>query len=293
MVIGGYIFDQQQRCQFLNSIEIINLEDPNIRCQPIVHSFPIAVSGGGVFLNESSDVVMVCGGKNCGDLSIDTCKTLNAQEGIWLPGPFMVGPRADFASSLVGNDWVITGGVPSEEPNIQFFNGNVFQGVTEPNLDIPTTHCQVTIDMETIFIAGGEDVFFYNFVSGDIEILDTAPTAALKELGVNCGLITNAGGEKEVVAFQREESAIFSISSKKWRNGPSAPGIHNVMATVQLEDTFVVVGGSSGPPTYTPYDTIFLFNATTHVFDLIEQRLLQAREETMALAVPDAFVSCQ
>jgi len=290
MVMGGYAFWQQQPCMYFSSIEVINLEDPSNHCQPIIDSLPVTIGNGAAILYN--DEVMVCGGEKCNYVFF-ACYILNSQNGIWSPGPLMAAPKAGFASSFAGEDWIITGGVPENPPSAQVFNGNAFQGIDKPQLVMPNDHCQVTIDEETIFLAGGENFFLYNFVTGDLETIDAALNVAHEEYGLNCGLVINGNGEKEVVAIQREESAILSLSSKKWRLGPHSPELYGVVATVQLEDTFIMIGGNVAHPIYEAADTIYIFNTTTYEIDLMEQRLQKGREMAMAVAVPDEFVTCE
>jgi len=207
----------------------------------------------------------------------------------------MATPKAHFASSLVGQDWIITGGVPSLSPSVQVFDKNVFQAIEQLSVNMTLDHCQVTIDDETIFLASGEEVFLYNFVTEEIEILNTIPSDNVGDFGVDCGFVINAVGEKEIVAipFNDKETAIFSMSSKEWRLGPSRPGL--VVLPIQLEDTFAIIGGDSSPDEYgqNAESNVYLFNTTTYQLDLLEQELIDKRQDTIAVAVPDEFVTCK
>jgi len=103
--------------------------------------------------------------------------------------------------------------------------------------------------------------------------------------------VTNSLGRKEVVVAHNELSVIFSFDSKAWRLGPPANGIFDYVESVQLEDTFVVIGGSASELPYA-VDTIYKFNTESYEFDLLEQRLSRARMYTTAIAVPDDFAIC-
>jgi len=137
-------------------------------------------------------------------------------------------------------------------------------------------------------------VALYNFVTGSIvKEYDAIPIdipVPPANSGLQCGSVVTAQGEREVVIVIGRNSAILSFANQEWRIGPTTPDLHRVVTAVQLDDTFVVIGGDKGPANYAGTRTMFLFNATTYQFDLLEQQLEKSRLETTAIAVPDRFV---
>ena len=81
-------------------------------------------------------------------------------------------------------------------------------------------------------------------------------------------------------------SEILSLEDNTWGYGPDLP--YDIMdgASVQMEDTFLIVGGYTGS---TFLNTIWKFNTLTEDWTLHEQNLTIARDATAAFLVPDYF----
>jgi len=224
---------------------------------------------------------------------LDTCYSLNADNLLWLPLPSMLAPKSRVAASIIDNKWVISGGYPSAEPAIQIYDAIEFTQADElPEHVSFQGHCQVTVDDNTLFFTATDNdltTYFYDLATQKLEEIDPIPIGGSFQSA--CGLVTNQNGEKEVVVVHDELSAIFSFTDMEWRPGPISEGLVDDLVSVQLEDTFVVLGGIDDNG-FSIVDSIYIFNTTSYEFDLMEQKLSDKKELVLAVAVPDEFVIC-
>ena len=107
----------------------------------------------------------------------------------------------------------------------------------------------------------------------------------------HAGLVTLADGRKEVVVAAGSPTTatqIFSFESQTWRRGQDFPLEIAYGESVPFGDTFLVVGGL----TDNSQDTIYKYNIETEGWDLMPQRLKNARREFAAFLAPNDYITC-
>ena len=83
---------------------------------------------------------------------------------------------------------------------------------------------------------------------------------------------------------------IYNTATRKWREGPSLPQEMEMMASVQYEDTFLLVGGET---TYSKYlDTIYQYDQTSETWILREERLSTPGRSIGAVLAGPPAVEC-
>ncbi len=106
-----------------------------------------------------------------------------------------------------------------------------------------------------------------------------------------CGLINNSVMGVEVVVAGYGTSEIFNFDDLAWRDGPNLPIFGHGYASVQLTNTFLLVGGyEDNAEQYS--DKIFIFDEDDYSFTLMSQTLVYPRNVPAAVLVPDEFVNC-
>ena len=83
-----------------------------------------------------------------------------------------------------------------------------------------------------------------------------------------------------------DKSQIFNSTTLRWRQGPDLPFSIQSSATVQLEDTFLLVGAAG-------FRTeILQFNPATETFIVRPEKLERGRDRAAAVLVPEEFLDC-
>jgi len=111
-------------------------------------------------------------------------------------------------------------------------------GVFTPGPQLPAPklhHCQVTAASNTIFLTSGyasNATFMLDWTTQEWTALDDI-TASIG--GAGCGLLNNP--------INGAGSNLFSLTDLTWREGPALPLDISLVASVQLEDGFMMLGG--------------------------------------------------
>ena len=96
--------------------------------------------------------------------------------------------------------------------------------------------------------------------------------------------------------FETKKTEILELPAGTWTEGPDLPFDIRSAASVQLEKTFLIVGGLSIEQDGQPLDTILRLNVgddgTLSWEQLENVRLSQPKSNFAAFAVPDNFVEC-
>ena len=108
------------------------------------------------------------------------------------------------------------------------------------------------------------------------------------------GLVTYPSGQTAVVVaggFSSSKSFIFNLDTETWRRGPELPATLYGGASVQLQETFLVVSGVEGGINLSK--SIFKF-VTSPEEGWIElpQQLWSGLTNCDAILVPQDFVEC-
>ncbi len=81
------------------------------------------------------------------------------------------------------------------------------------------------------------------------------------------------------------------LNTKTWEPKPDLPISIEVGASVQFQDSFLIVGGYD-KTTSRYLDSIYYFNPVKDDWDLLEQKLDSRLADVIAFMVPDHAVDC-
>ena len=103
------------------------------------------------------------------------------------------------------------------------------------------------------------------------------------------GLVTFSNGTKVIVAaggYEVKSSELLVLGTSEWMYGPDLP--HDICcgASVQFENTFLVVGGFHDN---SYQDTIWKFDIDVGNWVIMDQKLATPRDYLAAFLVPDSF----
>ena len=103
-----------------------------------------------------------------------------------------------------------------------------------------------------------------------------------------CGLVKNANtSEFEVVVAGggHKSSSVFSLKNKTWRPGPDLPHAITGGGSAQLEETFLVVGGTN--PREGTFNTIYEYSATGWIER--KEKMWSGRSHHAVIPLPEGF----
>jgi len=285
LVIGGYSDGDS-----LSSVELIDLVNPQSNC-PTVSDFPIAIRAG-IAASLDNGEVWYCGGTDKDSVAQDSCYSYDVLRNNWDQQVDLNEKRSYSASSVVGQYWYITGGDPTPI-STEFYNETGKKFVNDKNL--PTTltaHCQVTVDDERVFLASdGYEAYMLNVQTGRFSDL---PRMDSMRLNAACGLIRSADYGDEIVVASQGTSSVLNLDSMLWMPGPPLDNFTYYGSTVQLDDTFLLIGGDSGQ-VGAESDAIWLFDNDSFQFVQLEQRLSKGRSKAASVLLPEeinAIITC-
>ena len=111
------------------------------------------------------------------------------------------------------------------------------------------------------------DILTYNFI---VLLLQLRTTVEVFVLSYDRYDIVVTGGYNHADGLHVNNTEIYNSATKGWREGPTLPQPICCMASVQYEDTFILVGGFS-PDQF--LDTIYQYDQTSETWILREERL--------------------
>ncbi len=100
--------------------------------------------------------------------------------------------------------------------------------------------------------------------------------------------IVVAGGDGGSRLLQSSE--IYNTGTGVWREGPPLPDAFDDMASVQYEDTFLVIGGFDGSSTR--LDTIYQYDPNSESWVLRPERLASPRGAMGAVLTGPPLANC-
>ena len=273
--------------------QVINLADDNKRCPNLTMSFYYS---HGIYLNGK---LVVCDKRNSSCFSM----TSYGEDWQFIGDSFQARVNPGDVQ-LSDTKWWITGGMLFNEvdkpisSNTVIYDDNIgFKNYT----NLPTKrwrHNVVNINSTHFMLTGGEcydgadcqSVWMFNQA--------TDQWTPLQDFGgeswTYAGLVTYPSGQTAVVVaggFSSSKSFIFNLDTETWRRGPELPATLYGGASVQLQETFLVVSGVEGGINLSK--SIFKF-VTSPEEGWIElpQQLWSGLTNCDAILVPQDFVEC-
>ena len=296
MVVGGIPESVSQR------VELIDLTDQNRRCKT-PQNYPLAVEGPvGAFFDNS---VIVCGGGSNATYTSSACYKYNPENASWSYMTDMIAKRSQAASIVHGDKFWITGGrqngmVHSSTEVLHSSNYSFTLYTSLPSAIFG--HNLLNVDLNYIILLGGRySSYVFNVESHTWKQL---PSLLNWRAESHAGLaIFNNGSQAAVIAggqIGRTEllfldspksywlkSNEMKITSSSWVRGPDMPYNIKKGASVQLNDTFIIVGGIRRWSR--ALNTIWKFDIQTEKWTMLKQMLKFARSQHIAFLVPDEY----
>lgn len=286
MVVGGV----GSSSSAFNDVEFIDLSGQGRTCRK-PEDFPGARQGSvGTYIQERA---LVCGGYFYigGGIYTSECYYYNTN-GTWTQGPSMTEAREHTASTFYNNQWWITAGYNSDQGTLastELFNSTSNSFVPFVNLpEERESHNLVSIDDNRAILLGGQDFFVDTYICND-GTWEDGPVLSKGRQQSQAGLVTFNNGTKMIVAAsgQYEKTTEFlPVDGEEWHFGPDLPYYIFWGASVQLEKTFLIVGGFGNG---TSLDTIWTFDIEKENWVLLEEHLKTERQLTAAFLVPDEY----
>ena len=178
--------------------------------------------------------------------------------------------------------------------------------IIQPGSDLPFAvdgHCIVSINSTHFFFGGGYDGKYRAetyLVKIETWTWTEIPSMSVGRNLHSCGMVKGRGGTRIVVAGGElsteaaSTSEILALNSLKWTPGPGVPGApggsnkFDYSQVAQMEETFLVVGGSDGQD----LKTIYEFDLNTSTWKLRSESLVTARSLYALVAIPDGVLEC-
>ena len=299
MVVGGY--------GPLSDVEIIDLNG-FISCQKPA-DLPMGLSGmTGTYIDNE---VIVCGGYRSG--SRNNCYKYDKLTG-WTEISPMTSERSYAAAANIDDThWLITGSyeIPddftseifdSERPAFQVSLYNYYKHSSvlqflftyQEFVGLPVSrsyHSLVFINKSSVFLLNDyfetNEVFSLSTLDGQWKVL---PNTNISRIIGQAGRITFPDQTQAVVITGGERldsTEVFSLDTQQWSNFARLPIDISYGASVQYEDSFLIVGGYSFNDG--ELDTIYRFNVIDNSWDLLPQRLGFPKYEIAAFLVPESY----
>ena len=285
MVVGGYPTPAYY------DVELIDMTEQGRTCRK-PDNFPGGRDGYiGAYFQERA---LVCGGYNTGGGSnyYSACYFYNTN-GTWMQGPSMTEERGFASASFLNNQFWITGGENSGGAldSTEIFNSS--SSSFFPFVDLPEErrdHNIISIDVNRAMLLGGSSASTESFIFNGSAWLD-GPMLSRGRARSQAGLVTFGNATRMIVAAggAYEQSTEFLIvDDDMWHFGPDLPFEIYGGASVQLQNSFLIVGGyNANIGNY--LDTIWTFDIETEEWTELNQHLTTARRYTAAFLVPDNF----
>ncbi len=276
--------------------------------------------GGLLYDRQNNPVLLICGGTFCNhfngvDLPYEYCLDLITGGQM----PFESGLLKSYSASLVINNqlWVTGGNILLiiEDSKETYFIGPDFEPILQgPDLPVPNTkHCLARHSQgERIYLLGGytSPVSVWSIHVGDVEnnVSDWKPEPFLSKgrSMSSCGVISDgidptifyvviAGTEKYDAVEEGRSTEFMKIENGYFETGPRLPYHLYRAASVALDNTLILFGGSSDEhELYTFLTSIILFQC--HHGDcqvtLQNQQLNHRRNSFVATLIPDDLIEC-
>ena len=282
--------------------EVINLDEDGKRCPYVIFPFDdFQYDNYGVYLNGK---LIICG---AGNLS---CFSLANYGQDWQP----IGETSKMRFypgdvQLSDTEWWITGGITPIVPftsmsdTIVYTDNVGFKNYTT----LPTAHYShhvVMVNNTHVMLTGGacyyggecRGVWMFERAS---ELWTRLPDSGLEVDFSHAGLVTYASGRSALVVAGGKprsggfsnSSVIFDLDTETWRTGPDLPiGLYGG-ASVQLDDTFLIVSGLGSESGTSKSIFKFVTSPAEGWFEL-PKKLSEGWISFDAFLVPQDFMEC-
>ena len=231
----------------------------------------------------------------------DECYYYNKEQDSWDQDIYNVGRHVQPGHVMINNScfWVTGGEEEDYHQTSEIYTNDGWQEF----ISIPGNkrgHCNLQINDTHYFLTGGE----YEVSAYIVDINNPLDYTTLENTSVprgyaGCGMVVRSDGSKEIVLAgsgldsdnsTAQSSEIFSFETMNWRPGPDLPEPLTGMRGVQLENTFLTVGGERRESNY---GKIMMYNQRNDSWIIFPQTLTSSSGGfDSAFLVPDEAVNC-
>ena len=286
MVVGGH------PTQANNDVELIDLSGQDRTCRK-PENYPYAEEGSlGAYFEGKA---IICGGHNYPATYVPDCYYYNPEIGNWNKTSSMTEDRAYAASTVVQGQWWITGGHKDSIEDLsstEYLPRSSTNFIPFQNLPVPRMHHSlVTMDSNRVMLIGGANPSRDTFIFDVNEHTWTdGPRLNSDRERSPAGIVTFPNGTQMITVVSgsvEQTSEFMNLDENRWHYGPDLPYHISNAASIQLENTFLIIGGQN----WTSYlDSIWMFDPNTENWSQLEQKLTTVRVYTKAaFLVPDEF----
>ena len=273
-----------------NDVELIDLTDQGRTCRK-PSPYPAGSSLRAPMGTYIHNVAIVCGGSPY----TDKCHVYNPQNGTWIESISMTVPRGYSGTTILKDNWWITGGYNYDEDMLSSteYLDNSTRFVPYDDLPVATDfHVMVNVDGAKVMILSS----YYNDYNKRTLIFDVesetwsdGPELNAGREKSQAGLVIFENGTRAVVAatgLDEPSTEYLNLDDNVWKYGPTTPYEIQQGASVQLNDTFIIVGGQN---LTNVLDTLWTIDPINETWVLRDQKLSIPRYHAAAFLVPDDF----
>ena len=278
MVVGGTNPDARQ------DVEVINLKDPGSNCIKPANC-PLDRFSVGTFMDGKAYVCQDYDEKKCYFYQNSTNEWIQTFSTIWF--------RKLAAGIRLTDDefWILAGQHYSTYLDTSEIC-SASSGSCEEFVDLPENDSiypkAARVNASHIFVKPNQFKKSWLFNQND-ETFHQLPDMAESRAGPFVGSVNG----KEIVVG-RDSVEIYDLTTNEWRSGPRPPidegNNLSTAVSVQYKDSFILVGGKLNDYDYN--QDIFQFNAQTHQWQILEQKLQRERYYFTAFLVPEDYITC-
>ena len=283
MVVGGYNNDDTAAYD----VELVDFSGQGRSCgKPF--NYPGSEYGSvGAYVNAKA---IVCGGYPF----TSDCYIYVPSNGTWNKTNSQLQQRNYAVSTVVQETWWTTGGFIG----LYLKSTEVYDYVTSdfaPFMDLPAPrdfHNLVKINESFIMLLGGQEAFNETFLFDvNARIWTQGPSMLNGRRFTQAGLVTFDNGTKVVIVTGGQglqSTEVLNLEEGAWSYGVEFP--HEIYwgNVVQLENTFIIVGGHDGSKIM---DTMWKYDTNVDDWILMPEKLSQPKEWMATFLVPDSY--CQ
>ncbi len=302
--------------------ELIPLDDATRSCSNSIPDFPIELRFATIGLlshDGQKHVPLICGGLDltAGERT-DKCYFLNASSNRWILVDKRMSVRRSSLASIVidiGKSMWITGGWngtrDSKKTELVTISDDSVTFTMQPGPDLPLaldSHCLVELNTTTAMMIGGwngrvlKSTYFMDLptLTGSSARIVQGPDLKVARRLHSCGVLSNPGGGQVVIVAggwnngtaQRSTEMLDLDLNQGWTYGPDLPkGIDNADAVTSPDGKSLMIVGGWDDQAYSSDIFNLDFNNDNNAWQWtkLDQALNVAREEHVALLVPDLF----
>jgi len=306
MVIGGW-----EKYRYYNTVEVVS-PDSNVtvpECMQNLNTFPKDISWGAGGVMQLDEIPTVCGGMGPNGEIYSDCLKYDAKADNWTKsGDLSTGRSSPGVTYNLVFGLVMAGGWNRTKylETVEYTRNGIYTDFLAPLPEAHAGNCLVLVDFNTLFLAGGyggSAIGYTNktfILDRRINVWSRMADMPTGRSVMSCGLVGSGPGfgDKEIVVAggtnignARDYVEIFNIANNVWRTAQPLPQTLLGAATVQYQDTFILVGGRNS--SLVTVDTLYMYQASDESWIELDAKLQSGKKDVIAMLVKKSnFPQC-